>query len=264
MLDKPESTGKVGGLKVIGAGFGRTGTLSLKVALEELGFGPCYHMTELFDKPEGFALWEAAARGETIDWEELFEGYQATVDWPSCTFYKELMSVYPDAKVLLTVRDPEKWYESVRSTIYKISRNVARIPFASLLPSLMGPFVPVGFRIGRLANTLVWEDTFGGSFEDKKYAIAVFNQHNERVKEQVPPDRLLVYNVKEGWEPLCRFLGVDVPPNKAFPYLNDRFTFAGNRVWQQQVRRLARVLAVTGAALAVLLILRLWLKRRAS
>ena len=98
-------------LKVIGAGFGRTGTMSLKVALEELGFDPCYHMSELFENSSHADLWNAAADGERVDWEALLGGYAATVDWPGCSFYEELMEAYPDAKVLLSVRDPERWYE---------------------------------------------------------------------------------------------------------------------------------------------------------
>lgn len=103
---------------MIGAGFGRTGTSSLKVALEKLGFGPCYHITELFDHPEHVRLREPAVRGEPVDWEEIFHGYQATVDWPGAAFYEELMEKYPDAKVILTVRAPERWYASILNTIY--------------------------------------------------------------------------------------------------------------------------------------------------
>ena len=119
-MDKPGAAGEGKGLKIIGAGFGRTGTLSLKVALEELGFSPCYHMIEVFERPADIAVWEAAALGKPIDWKALFAGYQATVDWPACIFYKELMQVYPDAKVLLTVRNPENWYESANSTIFQM------------------------------------------------------------------------------------------------------------------------------------------------
>lgn len=111
-------------LEVIGAGFGRTGTMSLKVALEELGFEPCYHMSEVFTHPEHVELWRAAAQGEPVEWEQIFGGYRATVDWPACTFYGELMENYPDAKVILTVRDPQRWYESAYNTIYTIDRRV--------------------------------------------------------------------------------------------------------------------------------------------
>ena len=115
-------------MKVIGAGFGRTGTLSVKAALEELGVGPCYHMVEVFDKPGHVALWQAAAEGKSIDWEELFADYNAVVDWPACTFYQQLMQAYPEAKVLLTVRDPQSWYESTKNTIYQVSRMSPELP----------------------------------------------------------------------------------------------------------------------------------------
>lgn len=210
MGDQPGATDAWGGLKIIGAGFGRTGTLSTKNALEELGFRPCYHMTELFQRPDAAEQWQAIVAGTPADWDAVFTGYQATVDWPACTYYKELMQVYPEAKVLLSVRDPEKWYESVISTIYVTSRsNLAHSPH------------------GRMINTLIWEETFDGKFEDKDYAIAVFHRHNEEVKQHVPPEKLLVYNVKEGWEPLCAFLGVEIPADTPFPMLNDRANFMG-------------------------------------
>ncbi len=120
MADTLATPTGTGGLKIIGAGFGRTGTLSLKVALEELGFGPCYHMLEMFQHPEHIALWEAASKGHPVDWHQVFEEYQATVDWPGCAFYEQFMEAYPDAKVLLTVRDPDKWYESSQATIYRM------------------------------------------------------------------------------------------------------------------------------------------------
>jgi hypothetical protein len=107
-------------MKVIGAGFGRTGTMSLKVALEQLGYGPCYHMVELFEYPDDVERWEAAVRGEPVNWKEILAGYRATVDWPGAAFYKELAERYPEAGVILTVRDPERWYESARNTIFNL------------------------------------------------------------------------------------------------------------------------------------------------
>lgn len=205
-------------MKVIGAGFGRTGTMSLKEALQELGFGPCYHMIELFEHPEHVAFWEAAARGGPVDWEEFLAGYQSTIDWPGCTFYKDLMKVYPDAKVLLNVRDPDKWYESVRNTIYATGNM---------------PDPPPGKR---MVDELIWEETFDGNFEDRRYAIEVFNRHNEEVRKHVPPERLLAYEVKEGWEPLCEFLGVEPPRNKPFPRLNDTESFK-QMVQQRRAQR---------------------------
>jgi hypothetical protein len=207
---------KWSGLKVIGAGFGRTGTLSLKNALEELGFSPCYHMTELFSNPRANEQWEAIARGEPVDLNMVLEGYQASVDWPACAVYKELMQVYPEAKVLLSVRDPLKWYESVYNTIYQVSRRDPLSPHA------------------RMINALIWEGTFDGKFEDKDYAIAVFLRHIEEVKQLVPAEKLLVYDVKEGWEPLCAFLGVEVPMDTMFPHLNDRIEFMDRARSHQQ------------------------------
>lgn len=194
-------------MKVIGAGFGRTGTSSIKAALEELGFGPCYHMSEMINNPDHRKARRAAARGEPVNWREVLKGYEATMDWPWCTYYKELMRVFPDAKVLLSVRDPEEWYESTITTLYsmyKISRYATYGPGS----------VPAGGGIG------VWDDTFSGHFEDREHAIAVFERHNEEVVRHVPPERLLVYEAKEGWGPLCEFLGVGVPEGLPFPHLN--------------------------------------------
>src|SRR5262245_33341374 len=198
--------------KVIGAGLGRTGTLSLKLALEELGFSQCYHMTEVLARMDDARVWDAAARGQPVDWEALFRGYQATVDWPGCSFYAELIRRYPEAKVVLTVRDPDTWYDSARQTIYYVRQA---------FPRWMGPLVPRLRHFRRMIDRLVWDGTFHGRFEDKPYAIEVFNRHNEQVRLDVPTDRLLVYQVREGWEPLCAFLGVPVPVDKPFPHLND-------------------------------------------
>jgi hypothetical protein len=203
-------------LKVIGAGFGRTGTLSLKVALEQLGFVKCYHMTEVFSRPEYVGLWDAAARGEPVDWESLFRGYEATVDWPGCNFYREFLRLYPQAKVILTVRDPDGWYDSARQTIYCQQRA---------FPAWVMPFFPRLRRFLRLTERLIWEGVFRGRFEDRAFAIEVFNRHTEEVKRVVPPERLIVYEVKEGWGPLCSFLGVPIPEGKPFPHLNDAEEF---------------------------------------
>jgi len=199
-------------MEIIGAGFGRTGTMSLKVALEQLGYGPCYHMVELFEHPEHVEQWEAAVRGEPVDWEEMFAGYLATVDWPGAAFYKELMEAHPEARVLLSVRDPHRWYESTKNTIY------ATVNPSPEMIAAVGP-------APRLNNELIWKRTFGENFEDRQHAIEVFERHNEEVKEHVPADQLLVYEVKEGWEPLCDFLGIETPKGKPFPHLNDTDSF---------------------------------------
>jgi Sulfotransferase domain len=204
-------------LKVIGAGFGRTGTTSIKAALEQLGFAQCYHMQEVIKKPAHVQLWLDALEGKPVDWETLFTGYQATVDWPACNFYAQLMAHYPDAKVLLTVRDPDKWYDSCLNTIYAMYHK----PVMRLVRRLVPPM----HRFMAMNDRLIWQGDFGGRFSDRDHAIAVFNQHNAAVKAYVPSDRLLVYDVKEGWEPLCRFLDVPVPQGIPFPHLNDTGTF---------------------------------------
>lgn len=204
-------------IKVIGAGLGRTGTTSLKVALEKLGFGPCYHMFEVIHNPEDAAFWQRALErklaGEPTDWGAVFGNYQATLDWPGCTFYRELMEAYPDAKVLLTTRDPESWYASAHATIYQSNHMEEET-----LPPPMRPFI-------RMVKALLWDYSLEGDFEDKARAIEIFNAHNEEVKRTVPAEKLLVYSVKEGWEPLGEFLGVSVPKDEPFPHLNDRQSF---------------------------------------
>ncbi len=207
-------------MKVIGAGFGRTGTMSLKAALEKLGFGPCYHMTELFKHPSHGKFWERAARRDTVDWREIFRDYGSAVDWPACSFYGELMEEYPEAKVILTVRDPVRWHESTMKTIYNASNPESGSPFFRLV----GIFVPRMKKTGRMVNELIWRGTFDGRFEERGYAISVFERRTEEVKANVPSGRLLVYDVKEGWGPLCEFLGAPVP-DEPFPRLNDARTF---------------------------------------
>lgn len=198
-------------LKVIGAGFGRTGTLSLKAALERLGFGPCYHMIEIFSHPEAVELWSSVASGESADWERIYGDYASTVDWPGCAFWRELMAAYPDAKVLLSVRDPQRWWESASETIFR----------QATLPPSDDP----GLRnIQRVSLEVVAERSFGGIAPDKEGFIAAFEAHNEAVIREVPAERLLVFRVSEGWGPLCEFLDVPVP-DAEFPNVNDREFF---------------------------------------
>jgi hypothetical protein len=194
-------------LDVIGAGFGRTGTLSLKLALEKLGFSKCYHMAELFGHPEHVPMWAAAHRGEPVDWEKLYDGYRATVDWPSCNLWETHAQLYPKAKVILTVRDPEAWHKSVMNTIYQSSK----VMLHSDDPNLR--------RMGEWGNEIVWQYVFGGRVEDRTHAIAVYQAHNARVQATIPKARLLVLEASQGWEPLCRFLNVPVPP-EPYPRVN--------------------------------------------
>jgi Sulfotransferase domain len=198
-------------LSVIGAGFGRTGTRSLKLALERLGFSPCYHMDEVFARPEHIPLWHEAARGRPPDWDRLLGPYRAAVDWPACSFWRELADEFPRSKVILTVRDTKDWYESARETIY---------------PAIRRPMSddPVIAEHQRMAKELILERTFGGRFEERGYAIGVYERHNEAVRASVPADRLLVYRAEEGWGSLCGFLGSEVP-RETFPRANAREEF---------------------------------------
>ncbi|HEY0604970.1 MAG TPA: sulfotransferase [Herpetosiphonaceae bacterium] len=235
-------------LKVIGAGFGRTGTSSLKQSLEDLDFGPCYHMTEAFAHPEHAPVWEAAANGQPVEWEDVFRDYQAAVDWPAAAFYQQLMVRYPEAKVILTVRDPERWYESTQNTIYEIGKLTSSPPMSWLL----AVFNRQRQRIAAVTARLAWAELFSGRFEDRQHAIDVFNRYNADVERHVPADRLLVYDVKQGWEPLCAFLGVPVPEGKPFPHLNDTAEF---RKAIRAIQTVSYGLQIGTVALAVLAML---------
>ncbi|GAB3213161.1 hypothetical protein SAMN02745673_00294 [Marinactinospora thermotolerans DSM 45154] len=196
-------------MDVIGAGFGRTGTLSLKYALERLGFGPCYHMAEIVERPERAEAWLAAARGRA-DWGRLLAGYRSIVDWPGCYFWRELLDRHPNAKVVLSVRDPRRWYESAAQTIFDTPPAKEVVPrYRPLL---------------ELAEEIVHQRTFGNRVDDPEAAIRVYEEHNAAVRAAVPPERLLVFEVGQGWERLCGFLGVEVP-DEPFPQTNDRASF---------------------------------------
>ncbi len=180
-------------LSIIGAGLGRTGTMSLKLALEQLGRGPCYHTFEVFQNPAAPAWWEAVADGHGAPWETLFAGYRATVDWPSATYYKELAHAYPDAKVILTTRDSDAWFASTQATIF------ARDYWAN-------PTTPFEAMVAKLVG-----DMFDRRMYDRDHVIEVYERHNAQVRATIAPERLLDYQVKSGWEPLCDFLGVPAP-----------------------------------------------------
>ncbi|WP_433719896.1 sulfotransferase family protein [Actinoplanes sp. CA-051413] len=199
-------------MDVIGAGFGRTGTLSLKIALEMLGRGPCMHMLPLLDDPERATLFARAAEGDLSSLDKALEGHRSTVDWPGTYFWRELTEKHPDAKVVLTVRDPQKWYDSAHSTIFQAARSAPREGDDSVTAGLA------------MVRSLIWEGTFGGRFADREHAVRVFTEHNEAVRREVPADRLLEFEVAQGWQPLCDFLGVPVP-DAPFPRANDSATF---------------------------------------
>ena len=204
-------------MQVIGAGFGRTGTMSLKGALEQLGFGPSFHMIDVARQPELLPGWQAAVDGEDVDWAQLLDGWGSTVDWPACTFWEQIWQQFPDAKVLLSVRDPEAWYASCQKSIHASAQ-------AAVKGEVEGGSVDVSPEAMKMINGLIWNGTFEGRFDDKEFAIDVFNRHNEDVKSKVPADKLLVYEISEGWEPLCEFLDVPVP-DSPMPHLNDATSF---------------------------------------
>jgi sulfotransferase family protein len=192
-------------LSVIGAGLGRTGTLSLKLALERLGFGPCYHTRELLKQMDAHVpVWSRAADGDFVDWDALYEGYGSAVDFPTAGFHGELIGHFPAAKVILTVRDPARWYESVKETILW--------PLTQPLPDHLSAWQAM------LRKTVV-DRIFAGNVQDREHVIAAYERHNADVMRTVAPERLLIYNVSEGWTPLCSFLGADIP-HEAFPKVN--------------------------------------------
>jgi len=213
------------GLKVIGAGFGRTGTESLQLALQKLGFDPCYHMKDvLFVKSHHVYIWKNITVNKQLpaDWDVIFKGYKAAVDFPAAFYYKELMQAYPDAKVILSVRSSsEEWWKSFSATILDTFRNPGITIFLQWIPFL-APWSK-SFRPMVLA---MLKNVFHASVHEltKEQAIKVYSDWITEVQATVPKDKLLVFNVKEGWQPLCDFLGVPVP-NEPFPRVNDTKTF---------------------------------------
>ncbi len=191
-------------LKVIGAGLGRTATFSLKFALEHLGFGPCYHMSEVFaGARRNVPLWLGVVGGKP-NWDAIFEGFQSTTDYPACTYWRELAAHYPKAKVVLTVRDADSWFESVSETIFSdaMQGSLAGSPVETMMKGVIF-------------------DAFDGRVKDRAFMTGWFTRRNQQVIDALPPERLLVFSPKQGWEPLCAFLGVRVP-KVPFPRVNSR------------------------------------------
>lgn len=193
-------------LKVVGTGLGRTGTKSMQTALNMLGFGPCHHMVEVFKHPESMALWVEAGAGRP-DWDAIFRDYRSVVDYPGAAFWREIADHYPDAKVLHTVRDPDQWFESTQATIFN-PEGVARLA--------QGP--------GAAFFETVLRD-FRGHLHDRAFMTDYFRRHTEKVLAAIPAERLLVFQVGEGWNRLCAFLGVPVP-DAPYPSENSRADFA--------------------------------------
>lgn len=191
-------------LKVIGAGPGRTATFSLKFALEHIGFGPCYHMSEVFaGARRNVPLWLNVAEGKP-DWDAIFDGFTSTTDYPASTCWRELAEHYPDAKVLLTIRDADSWFDSVSETIFA----------PRMLDTLKGS--PTGAMMDRI----VLKD-YGDRITDRAFMTDWYERYNQQVIDTIAPERLLIFHPKEGWEPLCNFLDVAVP-TEPFPRVNSR------------------------------------------
>jgi hypothetical protein len=209
-------------IRLIGAGLPRTGTLSQKLALEELGLGPTYHWVNVLADLDHVGLWSRAMDGEA-PWDEIFGEHRSTVDWPGGYFYEELIEAYPDAKVLLSVRDGERWEPSFRETIWTMSFGDSVMP---LLAHARAEVDPRFDRYLKLVDRMFWgpQGTFAAGHAEPQQMIEQMNAHNEAVKAAVPADRLLVWEVSEGWERLCEFLEVDVP-STPMPHANERGVF---------------------------------------
>jgi hypothetical protein len=197
-------------LNVIGAGVGRTGTYSLKLALTELGLGSCHHMEEVMKAaPTQIPLWLAAANGNP-DWPTIYQGFHSAVDWPTARFFRELNQTYPDAKFILTTRDPDTWAQSFGATIHKLITNSDQAP-----PHMQDWLA--------MAQRIITQTGFPPGMDEQELSAA-FSAHNDAVRAAIPAPRLLEFQVKQGWEPLCAFLGLPVP-DTAFPRTNDRSEF---------------------------------------
>ncbi|MEO3415036.1 sulfotransferase family protein [Roseovarius sp. CAU 1744] len=197
-------------LKVIGAGFGRTGTMSLRMALNKLELGPCYHMEDVLqDMPTRTPQWNAALSAAP-DWDHVFSGFVSAVDWPVAAFWKELMSYYPHAKFVLSSRDPEGWYESISQTILAVLTAPEKWP---------------GEQVEwlKMVRSVVIERSLGGR-TDKEGAIDAFRSQEAALARTLPANRLLVHRATDGWEPLCAFLEKDVP-GESYPRSNSRQEF---------------------------------------
>jgi hypothetical protein len=247
-------------MRVIGVGFGRTGTASLKAALERVGFGPCYHMFDVIDEPVRARAWLAAAEGRAPDWDAMFAGFASTVDWPAAAFWRDLVAAYPEAKVILTVRDPRRWYDSAAQTIFRAAGRSRSGP-ARIILWLVTVAQPPFRDFIAMTRAVMVDRVFDGRIDNRDYAIAVFDRHIADVRETVAANRLLVFDVAQGSAPLCAFLGTPVPA-EPFPHVNDAAEFNQRRT--ERMRRMMLPAAATVlATVAAVGSSGIWVVRRA-
>jgi len=201
-------------MKIIGCGFGRTGSMSMKIALEQLGFGPCHHMDEVIANPtKHLPYWLAASKGENVNWDDALKGYESCVDWPTAAYWPVLAEHFPNAKILLTTRTAESWYNSISKTIFKIMGDV----MSASPGDKPNPF-------GEMLMHMILENTFKDNIADRNHCIDVFNNNVQAVKDAFSDERLFVYNIGDGWDGLCKWLDVPVP-DTPFPRTNNQQEF---------------------------------------
>ena len=217
-----DSTGCGGGLKVIGAGMPRTGTASLQQALAILYGAPCYHMKEVLPRPDRVRFWTEAflQPKSSEEFREHFKDFAATVDFPSCMRWEQLMEVYPDAKIVLSVRDPDSWVKSVKETILQLNSAYSGSPWGIWL---LQTFVPPFRASWRMIDAGYWSPFLKRDLSDSNMRRK-FIEWVEDVKKRCPKDKLLVFEASQGWGPLCAFLGVPVPETP-YPNVNDTKSF---------------------------------------
>lgn len=201
-------------LKVIGAGFGRTATLSVKLALDQIGY-PCHHMACVFENPDQLPYWQAAVRGDNVDWDAAFAGFSAAIDWPSTHYWSVLAERYPDAKVLLTVRPVDEWWASFEGTIKLLLEN-----HQSIQDDYKRTILAMAYQ-------MIAVQQFDGRMDDAEYVKSQFQDRIDQVASSTPPERLLIFDADTGWDPLCEFVGVPIP-DTPFPRVNNRDDF-----WQK-------------------------------
>lgn len=211
-------------LKVIGVGGPRTGTASLKMALEQLGFGKCYHMEWVFNHTEDVAYWKELYETGTTDFERLFDGFQSTVDFPGYLNYQAFLKQYPEAKFILSERDPEAWYESALNTVFSVTPQTFGQKLGMMKKMLFSKKFREMSKAFLLVEKYLWKGLYEGRFKDKAFALNRYQGTNEDIIKTIPASQLLRFNPADGWEPLCEFLGVEAP-NEPFPYKNKRKDF---------------------------------------